>query len=326
MKIRNIFAVFAALSLLLFALASCSDDEKGQDTDAVYFTVSFNTAGAGEIEPRTVRSGQKIAEPVAPEKDNYIFNGWLNGTVMWDFGTDTVSSDMTLTAQWIDARTVFTYTQEGGKATITGYNGKLSSISIPKSIAGYEVTAIGEGAFRSLSSESVKKIVVPESVSAIGASAFEGCSDIEIEVKGRITSLGEKAFANCNALSAISFGESLEKIPFAAFSGCSSLTDVRLPDSVNTVCENAFEMCTLLKTLMCHASELAFEDSAFFSCDSFVSVFVYGTPEEWDSVDIATGGEGNDALIDADVYFYSETPADGIDTWYMDPDGNPRCR
>ena len=50
-----------------------------------------------------------------------------------------------------------------------------------------------------------------------------------------------------------------------------------------------------------------------------------GTKEEWEQIvpKIDAGGGGNDKLLEAKVYFYSETEAEG-DYWRYD-NGEPRC-
>ncbi len=47
-----------------------------------------------------VSSGGTISTPEAPQKANHDFLGWYNGTKQWNFDTDTVTEDITLTAIW----------------------------------------------------------------------------------------------------------------------------------------------------------------------------------------------------------------------------------
>ncbi len=46
-----------------------------------------------------VEAGSLLTEPKTPENRGLIFNGWYNGKEKWDFDTDTVSEDITLTAE-----------------------------------------------------------------------------------------------------------------------------------------------------------------------------------------------------------------------------------
>ena len=68
------------------------------------FTVSFNTdGGTGTADEQTVVSGEKVTKPDSITKDGYTLEGWYNGETEWSFDTDTVSSDITLTAKWAPA-------------------------------------------------------------------------------------------------------------------------------------------------------------------------------------------------------------------------------
>jgi uncharacterized repeat protein (TIGR02543 family) len=75
------------------------------------FTVSFDTDGGTAIEPQLVIDGQMATAPDDPEKAGFLFDGWFTDTTWsdpWDFGTDTVGSDMSLAARWLaDNMTVF---------------------------------------------------------------------------------------------------------------------------------------------------------------------------------------------------------------------------
>ncbi len=66
---------------------------------------------------------------------------------------------------------VFTYTvDEDGNATITGYTGYASVLSIPETIDGYTVVAIGKEAFKN--KDDITLVNIPSTVFSIGTSAF----------------------------------------------------------------------------------------------------------------------------------------------------------
>ena len=65
------------------------------------FTVTFDAAGSSPTpDPRTVEKGKKVTKPSPPTKTDFIFTGWYNGDNKWDFSTDVVNGDLTLTARW----------------------------------------------------------------------------------------------------------------------------------------------------------------------------------------------------------------------------------
>ena len=91
----------------------------------------------------------------------------------------------------------FTYTLDGGNATITGYIGNEKSIIIPASIDGYKVVAIADRAFADTFIESV---IISESVTSIGWFAFDGCIKLKsITVPSSVTSIGYAAFGNAES-------------------------------------------------------------------------------------------------------------------------------
>ena len=96
MKRFSFLAVILLLSLMLFAVTSCSSKEP----EAIKYKVSFNTGGVARIPSQTVYEGEKLVKPTQPKKEGYTFEGWYNGDVRWSFITDTVTENMTLTAKW----------------------------------------------------------------------------------------------------------------------------------------------------------------------------------------------------------------------------------
>jgi uncharacterized repeat protein (TIGR02543 family) len=121
--------------------------------------VTFNANGGDSVpETQTVAEGGKVAEPADPAKMGFSFAGWYKEAGLanqWDFGTDTVTADITFYARWTDNFTTpaqyrTTVPLSGG--TITGnsaYNasdgdtlfpaGRTVTLS-PFQIAKYETT------------------------------------------------------------------------------------------------------------------------------------------------------------------------------------------
>lgn len=74
------------------------------------YTVSFdlNYEGAtGAPANQSIRSGNKATEPTAPERDGYSFVGWFKDQQMSKvfLFTETISSDITLYAKWLETDT-----------------------------------------------------------------------------------------------------------------------------------------------------------------------------------------------------------------------------
>ena len=121
--------LFIALLMVAFFLPSCASlKNSGSDSEnfsveddfstedditseddiidkVVKCVVVFDSVGGTAVASQTVLYGEKIEKPSAPTKPNdskyeYSFDGWYLGDYAWDFESDTVSEDITLTARW----------------------------------------------------------------------------------------------------------------------------------------------------------------------------------------------------------------------------------
>lgn len=87
-------------------------------------------------------------------------------------------------------------------------------------------------------------------VTSIGNCAFENCDALtSVIIPGGVTSIGEKAFFDCEGLTSIKIPNSVTSIPKEAFSFCSSLTSVNIGNSVTSIDGDAFECCYRLTSI-----------------------------------------------------------------------------
>ena len=328
MKASRIVILLLSLALCLSLFTACKDeDQEGEQSGDVYYTVTFNTNGGGDIEPKLVKKGSSVDEPPTPSRDGYIFDGWYDGSRLWTFSFS-VDKDMTLTARWISADSMFEHTpaEDGETTVITKLKERTEEIRLPTYMGGYRVTSIADGVFSNLSSEDVYKIVIPDGISVIGNEAFMGCSDIEIVVEGELSSVGEKAFYGCNGLTSVKLGGGIETVTAEAFVG-SGLTSITIPSTVKVVDENAFSECVAMKTLFLYDTIETINDSAFYDT-AIAAVYFYGTDAGVAAVLDERVFARNDVILDAKQYIYSETEPvgetelDGF--WYFNEHGQTR--
>ncbi len=79
--------------------------------------------------------------------------------------------------------------------TITKYIGTATTLTIPATIDGVEVSKIGDGAFKD--NASLKTVTVSNGIKDIGSSAFENCTSLsKISLPDTIIHIGEKAIYN----------------------------------------------------------------------------------------------------------------------------------
>ena len=144
---------------------------------------------------------------------------------------------MLLTAAAVSAETSgdYEYSLEDGRATVTGYTGTDSVLTVPSSLGGCPVTAVGE-------------------------SAFAGCYDlVSVTLSEGITDIGDSAFFNCTALTSVTLPESLVRVNADAFCGCTALEAITLPKNVAALTGNPFSGCASLTAITVASGNSALE-------------------------------------------------------------------
>ena len=190
-------------------------------------------------------------------------------------------------------------TSIGGSAF--SYCTGLKSVTI-----GAGVTSIRDGVF---SNCGLTSITIPDSVTSIGGMAFWGCSGLtSVTIPHNVTSIGGHAFSGCSGLTeinwnavsvedfksdsnvfadagtagagiAVTFGESVQKIPAYAFykqfnylAGCPNIKSVTIGSNVTSIGSSAFEDCTGLTSVTIGDSVTSIGSSAFYGCSNLESV------------------------------------------------------
>lgn len=331
MKKTNKFIIRAVALIAVIALtavfASCGKGEQTEPTgSSEYHTITFNTNGGSAISDMEVRHGTMASAPKDPTLENYVFCRWqtTEGRAFF-FEYYSVKSDLALEAIWIKATDLFSLAQmpdsDGVMITEIKRQEEFTSLVIPSVINGKTVEGIGDEAFSAIVESHAKEIIFPSTIRYIGESAFENIDKVALSFSGTVTHLEESAFENNPMLKKIKLGVGLESIPFCAFSFCSGLQAIDIPEGVTTVNENAFEACSSLRTVVLPASLTKLDNGAFDDCDAVKAVFFKGTEEQFDKLSIAPG---NDAINNADLYFFSESePSTKGDYWHYDKNGSP---
>ncbi len=232
----------------------------------------------------------------------------------------------------------YTKNEDGKSCIIIGIGTcKDTDLFIPFMIDGYEVTSIGSHAFYNC--ESLTSITIPSSVTSIGSYAFSdcesltsitvengntryhsagncliektsktliaGCKNSVIPTDGSVTSIGSRAFADCESLTNITIPSSVTSIGDYAFLGCSSLTSITVEKgntvyhsagnclietksktliagcknsvistdgSVTRIGEDAFSHCYSLTSITIPSSVTSIGSDAFYYCESLTSI------------------------------------------------------
>ena len=100
------------------------------------FTVTFDSQEGSNVDSLTgVITGATISAPAAPTKSGFTFEGWYKEAsldTLWDFGTDTVTTNITLYAKWTaipPATYTVTFDSQGG-STVDSATGVSAGATI----------------------------------------------------------------------------------------------------------------------------------------------------------------------------------------------------
>lgn len=98
--------------------------------------------------------------------------------------------------------------------------------------------------------------------------------DGKVILPNSITEIGDRAFSDCNELSAIEIPNSVNKIGAYAFYGCKTLKNVIIPGSVETIGNGAFYSCSALANVTLENGIRNIGGSVFQSCTSLTKIVI----------------------------------------------------
>lgn len=116
----------------------------------------------------------------------------------------------------------------------------------------------------------------------------------KIVLPDTVTSIGEFAFAGCNALQELKIPDSVTHIGAAAFWRCESLKELYIPEGVTELTSkpteggsyDTFEECIALEKLYLPATLTSTTCETFSGCANLKEIYFTGTQEQWDAVRI----------------------------------------
>ena len=199
---------------------------------------------------------------------------------------------------------VFEYTLDDDKnATITKYDGNVRALTIPDTLDGYTVVAIGSSAFAK--NTYLQSVVIPDTVTVIREYAFVECTNLSsVALSEGLVELGKAAFGktgltsivipkslekahvsfdnfsdcsdgpfeNCDKLKQVRFEEGVTEIAQGLFAGCSSVAEIELPNTITVIEKGAFSNCTGLERINLPDTLTEISDYAFKNCTNLKSV------------------------------------------------------
>ena len=159
---------------------------------------------------------------------------------------------------------------DDGDVEITKYIGDKTIVSVPSSIGGKKVAAVGDKAFRL---SKVERVALPDTVTKIGEKAFASCTYLtSITIPDSVTSIGSQAFYYCSSLADLTMSKNVTFIGSYAFYACNSIESFTIPSGVTRINNDTFGYCTGLKSLTMSDNVTYIGEQAFYRCNALPSI------------------------------------------------------
>ena len=196
MKLRKI-GTYTSLLMLLCAMLLASCAKSAVPSDNV-----LNTENGEEAYQTRIAALE--AELQKQKEERYISDAAYTATIKeLQSKLDALSPDGEASSTQTETgdELVFRYRLENGKSIVTGYKGSSTLVTIPSTLDGYPVIAIGERAFEG---QRIAAVILPDGLEAIGWFAFYGCETlIDVTIPTSVTSIGYAVFDGCENVSII---------------------------------------------------------------------------------------------------------------------------
>ena len=253
-----------AITLLVMLLTTASAIAQ----NSYWLTLDDNyEGGASTMVPVSIYANTiTLTQNFEPTRTGYTFYGWSDlPTGVVKYRTgDKVTLDGNLTLY--AAWYIFNYTiNDEGKKQVE--------------LSGYE----GDKPKGTLNIPATVTINGTEySVTSIGKKAFENCDNLQsVTIPNSVTTIGIQAFDGCFSLQSVTIPNSVTSIGYHAFSGCSSLQSVTIPNSVTTIGNSAFRNCSSLQSVTINGNPKIGTD-AFLGTPATVTMNLTASPIDGD--------------------------------------------
>ena len=201
---------------------------------------------------------------------------------------------------------VFEYTlDDDGNATITKYDGNVRALTIPDTLDGYTVVAIGSSAFAK--NTYLQSVVIPDTVTVIQESAFAECTNLSsVVLSENLVDLGRAAFSeialtaieipksletahvlfdngrdcsdgpfeNCEKLKIVTFEKGTTHIAQFLFAGCTGIESIQIPQTVVMIKQGGFKNCVNLQNIIMPDVIQQVDNYAFKDCTKLDKIHI----------------------------------------------------
>lgn len=137
---------------------------------------------------------------------------------------------------------------DAGDAVLTGYTGTQTAVTVPDTLGGHVLRAVGDRVFGGR--HELKHVTLPDTVTTMGDRVFYDCTSLQsVRLSRALQTLGDWTFYNCAALTDITLPQGLTQIGTRTFSNCLSLSSIQLPPTILAIGDFAFYFCRSLSEI-----------------------------------------------------------------------------
>ena len=117
----------------------------------------------------------------------------------------------------------------------------------------------------------IKKIVVKSGLTSIGEAAFYDCNATTAVIADTVTEIDDNAFRRCMYLKTIELPSGLKELGDNAFYDCDALSTITLPAGITEISDGLF-YDSGITAVTCKGTITEIGERAFYSCDSLVDL------------------------------------------------------
>ena len=163
----------------------------------------------------------------------------------------------------------FRYSVGSSGATIERALIGAETLTIPATVGGNKVVAVGGTGALVLSKTNViatvvKKVIISEGIQKLSGPKFGNYQNLEsVTLPSTLTEIGDSVFTGKTLITSITLPSGLITIGKEAFNNCTGLTSITIPSTVTTIGESAFDECSNLKEVTVPKSVTSIGEKAF---------------------------------------------------------------
>ena len=160
-----------------------------------------------------------------------------------------------------------------GNAIIVGCTTTSVNITLPVTLGGYPVIAVG---YRGMADcTTLTSVTIPNNIVRLDLYAFAGCSGITTAtIPATCQYVGDYAFTDCTSLTTVVIAEGVTYLGDYCFRDCTSLTEIVVPDSCEYLGKYAFYNCTALESATIGITVPAIYEYTFYNCENLATVVI----------------------------------------------------